>query len=138
MDRIREAIEGAVAYLTAHPDEARYTDSAATAVVEQGLRVRVDGPTGESVATDMPASVGGTGSAPSAGWLFRASLAACAATLIAMRATQEGVRLSTLRVRVDSESDDQGILGIDPGIPAGPLSVRVAVEATAASGQDVG
>ena len=50
MDRIREAIEGAVAYLTAHPDEARYTDSAATAVVEQGLRVRVDGPTGESVA----------------------------------------------------------------------------------------
>jgi hypothetical protein len=31
-------------------------------------------------------------------------------------------------VTVDSESDDRGILGVDPSIPAGPLSVRVRAE----------
>jgi len=30
-------------------------------------------------------------------------------------------------VEVDSESDDRGILGLDPAIPAGALSLRVVV-----------
>jgi len=124
---IRAAIEGAVGYLTEHPDEARYTDSAAVAVIEDGLRVRVTGPEGASVVTDMPKSVGGGGTAPSAGWLLRAAEAACVATLLAMRAAQMGVALDSVEVTVDSESDDRGILGIDPSVPAGPLSGRVAV-----------
>ena len=69
---IATAVAGARAYLSAHPDEARYRDSAATAVVEDGLRVRVDGPDGASVTTDMVSAVGGGGSAPSPAWLFRA------------------------------------------------------------------
>jgi hypothetical protein len=83
-------------YLGAHPNEARYTDSIATATLESGLRVRVAGASGEQIATDMPPSVGGTGSAPSPGWLFRAALASCDATLIAMRAAAQGVQLSRL------------------------------------------
>lgn len=130
MDDIRKAIEGAVEYLTAHTDEARYTDSAATATLEEGLRVRVEGPAGASLTTDMPASVGGQDSAPSAGWAFRASLAACLTTLIAMRAAQTGRSLNGVEVSVDSESDDRGILGIDPEVPAGPLSVRVSARVT--------
>src|SRR4051794_7791107 len=70
-ETIRGAIGAASAYLTEHPDEAAYTDSAATASLEDGLRVNVVGPAGESVTTDMPASVGGAASAPSAGWLLR-------------------------------------------------------------------
>ncbi len=35
-DAIRAAIEGASEYLAEHPDEARYTDSLATAHVEEG------------------------------------------------------------------------------------------------------
>jgi uncharacterized OsmC-like protein len=124
---IRSAIEAAVGYLTEHPDEARYTDSQAVATIEEGLRCRVTGPDGASVVTDMPPSVGGGGSAPSAGWLFRASMASCIATVIAMRAAQQGVELSGLEVTVDSESDDHGILGMDDDVPAGPLSVRVGV-----------
>ena len=53
-DAIRTAIEGASAYLTEHPDEARYTDSIATARVADGLHVRVEGPAGETLETDMP------------------------------------------------------------------------------------
>jgi len=118
-EEIRAAIEAAVGYLTEHPGEARYTDSQAVAEVEVGLRCVVTGPDG--------ASVGGGASAPSPGWLFRAALASCTATFIAMRAAQEGVEARGLSVTVDSESDDRGILGIDKAVPAGPLSVRVHV-----------
>ena len=132
---IRRAVLAATEYLTGHPDEARYTDSVATATLEEGLRVRVDGQGGEAIVTDMPTSVGGAGAGPSAGWFFRASLASCVATLIAMRAAEEGVELTRLRVMVDSESDDRGILGMDPDTPAGPLSMRIRVEASASDGR---
>jgi len=119
-DKIREAIAKAIAYLRGHPDEARYIDSPATAVIEEGLRCRVEGPKGRLAITDMPASIGGAGSAPSPGWLARAAQASCDATVIAMRAAQEGITLNVLEVTVDSESDDRGLLGMDDSIPAGP------------------
>jgi uncharacterized OsmC-like protein len=124
---IRSAIDNAIGYLGEHPGEARYTDSVAVAALQDGLRCTVAGPGGEKVQTDMPPSVGGGGSAPSAGWLFRAALASCTATLIAMRAAQLGVELSGLEVTVDSQSDDRGILGIDDRVPAGPLTIRLHV-----------
>lgn len=131
-ERIRQAIDGATDYLRANPDDARSTDSVATATVVDGLVVRVSGPSGESITTDMVPSVGGTGSAPSPGWLLRAAEASCVATLIAMRAASLGVTLDALEVTVDSESDDRGILGIDESVPAGPLSARVAIRIAAA------
>jgi uncharacterized OsmC-like protein len=127
IDAIRESIQKATSYLREHPSEARYTDSVATATLDDGLRVKVEGASGERIATDMPPSVGGNGSAPSPGWLFRAALASCDATLIAMRAAAQGIQLSRLEVAVDSESDDRGILGIDEAVPAGPLRIRVRV-----------
>ena len=130
-DSIRTAIEGAGAYLTAHPDEARYTDSIARARVESGLRVVVDGPAGERLETDMPSAVGGAGSAPSPGWFLRAAVAACVASLATMRAAQLGWAGFTCGVEVDSESDDRGILGLDPSVPGGPLSMRISLQLVA-------
>jgi uncharacterized OsmC-like protein len=131
-EKIGDAIRGAIQYLTDHPDEARYTDSPATAKLEEGLRCRVEGkPSGVTVVTDMPPSVGGGGSAPSPGWLSRAAQASCDATVIAMRAAQEGISLSLLEVTVDSESDDRGLLGMNESTPAGPLTARVRVRIAA-------
>jgi len=124
-DAIRAALEGAGAYLAEHPDEARYTDSLATARLESGLRVAVEGPAGERLVTDMPPSVGGSGSAPSPGWFLRAAVAACALSLATMRAAQLGMSGFHCVVEVDSESDDRGILGLDPSTPGGPLSMRI-------------
>jgi len=126
-ESIRAKLDAAGDYLTAHPDEARYTDSVATARVVEGLRVRVEGPGGAVVETDMPESVGGTNVFQSSGWLFRAALASCVATLIAMRAAQEQLDASHIVVEVDSQSDDRGILGLDEVTPAGPLSISVRV-----------
>jgi uncharacterized OsmC-like protein len=69
--------------------------------------------------------------------LFRAAQASCVATLIAMRAAWDGVALQRLEVTVDSRSDDRGILGLDPDVPAGPLSGRVLVRVTAAASRPV-
>jgi uncharacterized OsmC-like protein len=79
----------------------------------------------------MVASVGGTGTAPSPGWLLRAAEASCVATLIAMRAATLRISLDTLEVAVDSESDDRGMLGMDDSVPAGPLTGRVQVRISA-------
>lgn len=128
---IGDAIRTASEYLTANPEAARSTDSAATATLVDGLVVRVTGPSGESLTTDMVRSVGGSASAPSPGWLLRAAESSCVATLVAMRAAMLGITLETVEVTVDSESDDRGLLGIDEEVPAGPLSGRVAVRVTA-------
>ena len=124
---IADAVAAASVYLTDHPAEARYRDSSARARLESGLVVNVTGPGGESLTTDMPAGIGGTASAPSPGWFMRAAAAACVASLIGIRAAATGATLRSVDVEVDSESDDRGILGLDPSIPAGALSARVVV-----------
>ena len=63
MSDIAGSISTAVEHLTANPDQARYTDSPATAIID-GLRSTVSGPHGAALVSDMPAGVGGTASAP--------------------------------------------------------------------------
>lgn len=128
---IAAAIDAARAYVAGHPDQTGYTDSAATAVLETDLRCRVEGPPGATAVTDMPTGIGGGGSAPSPGWFLRAAQASCEATVIAMRAAELGITLQRLEVVVDSQSDDRGLLGISPSVPAGPLSSRILVRIAA-------
>src|SRR5258708_16682814 len=92
---IQQSIENVSTYLGEQPEECRYTDSAATAVVEDGLRCRAEGPHGAMLVSDMPKALGGGGSAPSPGCLSRAALANCDATVIAMRPAPFGVTLTT-------------------------------------------
>lgn len=124
---IAESVAKASAYLTEHPEEARYRDSSARARLESGLVVTVSGSDGESLRTDMPTGIGGTATAPSPGWFVRAAAAACVASLVAIRAAATEVTVRSVEVEVDSESDDRGILGLDDAIPAGALSVKVVV-----------
>jgi uncharacterized OsmC-like protein len=130
MESIRSAIEKASGYLRENPDAATGTDAAATAVHEDGLRFRVEGPKGH-VISDMSESVGGAATAPTPGWLLRAALASCDATTVAMEAAREGVELTDLKVIVESESDFRGVLGVDPLVHPGPLAVQVRIELAA-------
>lgn len=130
-DQIRDSIEGARRYLSEHPDQGRSPDRPAVAVLEEGLRCRVEGPDGIAIVTDMPAAVGGAGAAPTPGWVSRAALATCDATVIAMRAAELGIELEWLEVTAESESDSRGLLGVDDSVPPGPLrsTVRVRIAA---------
>ena len=124
---IADAVANASRYLTEHPDEARYRDTAAVARLVDGLLVEVTSGDGARLQTDMPRGIGGGASAPSPGWVLRAAAASCVASLVAIRAAALGHSLSSVSVSVDSESDDRGILGLDPTIPAGPLTTRIEV-----------
>jgi uncharacterized OsmC-like protein len=130
METIRSAIATASEKLSQNPEMAVGTDAAAQAVLEEGLRFRVDGPKG-AVTTDMSESVGGGASAPTPAWLMRAGLASCDASLIAMEAARDGIELIDLKVTVESDSDFRGVLGVDDSIDAGPLAVRVRIELAA-------
>lgn len=130
MDSIRSAIQRTSDYLTEHPEAATASDSVATAVREDGLRFRIEGPW-PSLTSDMAESVGGGASAPTPGWLLRAALAACDASAVAMEAARDGIELTDLEVSVESESDFRGVLGVDPPVHAGPLSMRVTIRLAA-------
>src|SRR2546421_616571 len=129
MESIRNAVEEASRYLVENPEAAAATDAAATAVREEGLRFRVEGPKG-SVSSDMTKAVGGSESAPSPAWLLRAALASCDATLVAMEAARAGIDLTGLEVTVESDSDFRGVLGVDDSVKPGPLAVRVRIQVT--------
>ncbi len=124
---IQKSLKGVVGYLEKNPDKAHSADSPVTAVIEEGLRCRASGRGDRTLVSDMPTALGGGGTAPTPSWFLRAALATCDATVIAMRAAQLGIALTTLEVTVDSESDDRGLLGMDTTIPAGPLGVRIRV-----------
>lgn len=126
--RIRQAIEKLGAVLSADPAKARAKNAPASARLINGLQCEVSGPYGERLTTDMPPAMGGAAAGPNPGWLFRGSLAACTATVIAMRAASLGVNLSHLEVTVESDSDNRGILGLDETVPAGLGNLRTRVK----------
>jgi uncharacterized OsmC-like protein len=134
VSEIREAILTVRGALAAKADAGPTPDRPATAIVEEGLRCRVDAGDGWAVVTDMPGAVGGGGAAPTPGWLIRAALASCAATAISMRAAELEIRLTSLEVTAESESDMRGLLavgnGVDPGPATARLRVRLAAEGT--------
>lgn len=99
-------------------------DLRATAVIEDGLRCRIQSADGKAVHTDMSASVGGTATANSPGWLSRAAIASCDATLLAMRAARQGIILDTIEVNVDAMSDGRGMF-LDEGFSPGSSEVRI-------------
>ncbi len=127
VEHIQNSVKDVIAYLNENPKDALSNDPPITAVMEDGLRCRATGVDGETIVTDMPEAIGGSGSAPSPGWLSRAALATCDATRIALHAAQLGVTLDTLEVITDSVSDDRGLLGLDKSVRAGPLSLRTRI-----------
>lgn len=126
---IKESVERVITHYTENPDDARGSGTSVSAVMEDGLRCRVQRQDGTLIViTDMSTGIGGGGSGPSPGLIFRAALASCDATFITLRAAQVGIKLTTLEVIVEGDPEDNstlGFLGIDDSIPAGELGLRL-------------
>jgi uncharacterized OsmC-like protein len=131
VQEIREAQDKHIKTITEDPAKGRSKNAPATATLQDGLKLRVTGPRGEVVETDMPSLVGGTASGPAPSWLMRAGLASCTASTIAMRAARLGVVLDTLEVTVESESDYRGFLGVDDSVSAALMGLRTHVRISA-------
>jgi organic hydroperoxide reductase OsmC/OhrA len=117
------------------PGLAVHADVPACAVLVGGVRTAVETPDGDLLHTDLPQVIGGDGGGVSPGWLFRAGLASCLVTAVALRAARQGVVLTRLEVRAESESDTRGLLGSAPGVGAAPVGICLHVT-VAAPGTD--
>ena len=107
MKDVATALERARTVLARKPAMGVHDDAPATARWGGGTRIEASHANGTRMETDMPAELGGSGDRVSPGWLFRAGIASCAATTIAMRAVagassctpMAGFRASTVRAR---------------------------------------
>jgi organic hydroperoxide reductase OsmC/OhrA len=117
--------------LRRRPEVGLHDDAPATAQWQSGTRIASKHANGTQVLTDMPTELGGSGDQVTPGWLFRAGIASCLATCIAMRAAQAGIALSALEVRASSRSDLRGLLGMKDAagevVCAGPCGVQLVV-----------
>lgn len=125
MEQVAASMERVVSALRRKPHAGLHEDTPATVRWAGGLRTVARTASGDEVATDMPAAIGGEDSGPTPGWLLRTALASCAVTRIAMDAASHGIALHTLEAHATSRSDLRGLLGMvetdGRRVPAGPL-----------------
>ncbi len=103
-DEVIAASLGRVAgILERRPETGKATDRSVT-VLTSGLRCRSE--EGDwSLETDMPETLGGSGSGPTPGVLGRAALGSCLAIGYQMWAARLGVPIDTIRVEIEADSD---------------------------------
>jgi uncharacterized OsmC-like protein len=132
---IAQALQRIESVLRRRPDSGLHDDAPATARWDGGTRMVTSHPGGKQVLTDMPGEMGGSGDQVSPGWLFRAGLASCTATCIAMAAAAQGIDLQTLELRASSRSDTRGLLGMTDAdgreVSAAPQDVQLHVRIAA-------
>lgn len=104
------------------------------------ITLRADGDSGEdamSCSVDLGrlvqeaqahSGVGGAGTAACSGDLLLGALAACAQLTCQMVATNMGIEVERIEVKVEGELDLRGTLGIDRGVPAGFGAIRLRFE----------
>jgi len=135
IEDIAAAVQRVESVLKRRPAAGIHDDAPATARWQTGLRVVACHANGTQMFTDMPAELGGSGDQVTPGWLFRAGLASCFATRIAMEAAVAGIELTSLEVLASSRSDTRGMFGMadvsgEP-VGAGPRDVQMLVKIAA-------
>jgi uncharacterized OsmC-like protein len=132
---IAQSLQRIEAVLRRRPESGLHDDAPATARWDGGTRIVASHPGGKQVVTDMPGEMGGSGDQVTPGWLFRAGLASCTATCIAMAAAARGIELQTLELRASSRSDTRGMLGLPDAdgreVSAAPQDVQLHVRIAA-------
>jgi uncharacterized OsmC-like protein len=123
--KIKTALERTTKALTLKPALGRDTKTSVTRV-RQGLTCDVQ--EGDwKLSVDMPAAVGGDGSAPTPGVYGRAAFGGCLAIGYMMQAAKLGVSIQSLEVEVQADFDDGVLLGVHNDVPAGYTEVRYTV-----------
>lgn len=135
MQAMAAAMQRIESVLQRRPEKGLHDDAPATARWQSGTRVLSTHANGTEMATDMPAEFAGSGGGVTPGWLFRAGIASCATTSIALQAANQGISLTRLEVEVTSRSDLRGVFGMTDVqgevVPAGPLDVALSVRIAA-------
>lgn len=123
-DSIRIAFERAAKSVALRPSRGLATRVSRTRL-RHGLSCEVEEGAWK-VITDMPAAIGGEGSAPTPGVFGRAAFGSCLAVCYALYAAKLGVPITSLEVEVEADYDDGALLGVSDS-PAGYFDVRYTV-----------
>jgi uncharacterized OsmC-like protein len=102
------------------------TSRSVTTLID-GLRCSTEEGSWQTV-SDLPASLGGSGAAPSPGVLLRAALGSCMAMSYRLRAAKHGVAVTSIRVTVEADSEIVGMLRVDASAPPGFTELRYHVD----------
>lgn len=109
---VAAALQRMESVLARRPEIAVHDDAPAEARWTGGTGMLACHANGTQIPSDMAVEAGGGGAYTTPGWLFRAGMASCTATTIAMHAALRGVELTSLRLLVSSRSDARGFLGM--------------------------
>ena len=82
---------------------------------------------GHDVVIDMPHAVGGSDQGPTPGFFARAAICGCLAIGIKMTATREGLHLDKVRVGIEQDFDNRGVLGMADADVA-PKATRIVID----------
>ena len=117
--RLRKVFERNVAAFTKRPSAAKLT-GAITVRTAGGKTCEIEGD-GWRFTADLPEIQGGNGEGPTPGYFASAALGACLAMGFATAFANKGVPLNGAEIRIESDFDYRGALGISTDVPVGLL-----------------
>jgi uncharacterized OsmC-like protein len=82
---------------------------------------------GHRILIDMPTAVGGSDAGPSPGYFGRAAICSCVAIGIRMAAVREDICIHAVRVKIEQDWDNRGVLAMDGSI-APPIDTRLEID----------
>lgn len=127
MDRnshARDAQLRAISVYMQRPESARAVHRG-IAEVRDGLTCRYE-QDGHPLCIDMPSAIGGSGDGPPPGYFARAAICGCLAIGIKMTAARENLHLDAVRVEIEQDWDNRGVLAMDGASPV-PGDTRIAI-----------
>lgn len=128
MDRnthARDAQLRAISVFEKRPESAQVINKGA-AEVGDGLSCTYH-QDGHDVIIDMPHAVGGSDQGPTPGFFARAAICGCLAIGIKMTAAREGLHLDKVRVAIEQDFDNRGVLGMADAHVA-PKATRIVID----------
>lgn len=130
MDRnthARDAQLRAISVYTTRPESAHVVNRG-SALVGDGLSCTFE-QDGHRIVLDMPKAIGGSDEGPSPGFFGRAAICGCIAIGIKMTAARDALSLNTVKVDIEQDWDNRGILAMDGASPV-PGATSIAIEIT--------
>lgn len=83
----------------------------------------------QRITIDMPEAIGGSDDGPTPGFFGRAAICGCLAIGIKMTATRENLHLNSVRVNIEQDWDNRGVLAMKGASPV-PGGTRITIEIT--------
>lgn len=121
----REAQLRAISIYEKRPERAQVVNRG-TAEVLEGLGCIYE-QDGQRLSVDMPKAIGGSEEAPPPGYFGRAAVCSCLAIGIKMTAARENLQLDAVRVGIEQDSDNRGVLAMEGASPV-PSDTRIVID----------